>query len=157
MTYLNTANMDIKTHCRKKKRNKKCKRESCVLFILSPPPPFFLPLLLILAAKLKRFFMYNKRVQHVVYNNVALCCDGILRPFGQLHNISQRDPTDVKICSCEKLHPFGRGLKIQGNVHALLCIPVCSSVVKVHVNFHGNFHVLLCSTDVKEHENFYVL
>ncbi len=35
-----------------------------------------------------------KRVQHVVYNNVALCSVQMLRAFGQLlHNISQHDPT----------------------------------------------------------------
>ena len=38
-----------------------------------------------------------KSMQHVVHNNVAICCVEMLHTFGQLlHNISQHDPTMMR-------------------------------------------------------------
>ena len=49
-----------------------------------------------------------KRVQHVVPNNVTICCVEVLRSFGRS---LQCWSNNVGICCAEMLRSFGQGLK----------------------------------------------
>ena len=56
-----------------------------------------------------RYNRVAKRVQHVVPNNVTICCVEVLRSFGRS---LQCWSNNVGICCAEMLRSFGWGLKV---------------------------------------------